>query len=937
MDLLVSLTVAVAAAFLPLHCEAVHCPPLSFRTVDVECRWVMGRPVPCDVPATPGTRAAFSCKPLYRLPETVAHRLTQPDGAAMDQSLCREDGSWAPMPFTCVPECGRVVGNGETLVVGGKAVNSPVEFPWHVAVYDRLYRTGISQVCGGTLITTKFFVSAAHCFAAPSPGTSKDVRLRPAKEFAAVVGKLHRDWAVVDSEAQTRDVQQVHVNGYGGPRLNHVRDLALVEMASAVDLTAATLPACVDWGMEGRRLRDGDVGSVVGWGGLWKAPASSLLQSASLPFVSKQRCLQMIPSQLVQYVLLNDDRFCAGIINSTTVAHGDSGGGLTFQSPDRKWYLHGVVSVGMPDMRTLTAFTNVTSFVQWMADKIQDEEIRSAATEHQVPLEIPREYTASDLEEEQKVAYFREDVGLNLHHLHWHMHYSNLGPRQALAKGRRAELLFYMHAQLVARYNGERLNNGLPRVKRLELREPIKEGYYPKLDSLVSSRVWPGRPPHTRLQDLNRDGLKINIEDLELWSSRIYDAISAGVVQKASGGTVNFTEEGGAELLGNIVESSMLSPNLRYYGELMNQGHILISLAHDPDGRYLESFGVMGDAGTAIRDPVFYRWHAYIQDFMRKYKASLPSYTEQQLAFPDVSVRGVDVQSDGSPRPNVLFTHWQASDLELSRGFDFSPRPPIFARLTHLQHQPFSYILQVENKSKKRKEGFVRIFLAPKFDENGEPMAFDDQRHFMIEMDKFPATLAPGVNVVRRHSWQSTLTIPFERTFRNLDANRPAAGHALDEFTFCGCGLPQHMLLPRGSPQGAQYHLFVMVTDYTKDQVQQPAQGSQGACAKATSLCGVFGGNYPDRRPMGFPFDRPPAPRVTTLRSFLTPNMLVQSVVVRFKDSVLAAPRNTTVFGTKDNVNKLPSVQNVSGDGPKRQALRRMIQMSSPDAEDDED
>lgn len=61
------------------------------------------------------------------------------------------------------------------------------------------------------------------------------------------------------------------------------------------------------------------------------------------------------------------------------------------------------------------------------------------------------EYTASELEEEQKVAYFREDVGLNLHHLHWHLYYTNIGPRQVVAKDRRAELLFYMHGQLLAR------------------------------------------------------------------------------------------------------------------------------------------------------------------------------------------------------------------------------------------------------------------------------------------------------------------------------------------------------------------------------------------------------------------------------------------------------------------------------------------------------
>lgn len=59
----------------------------------------------------------------------------------------------------CRAECGRLVGSGETLIVDGKPVNSPIEYPWHVAVYDKKFKGGIAQICGGTLVTTKFFVS----------------------------------------------------------------------------------------------------------------------------------------------------------------------------------------------------------------------------------------------------------------------------------------------------------------------------------------------------------------------------------------------------------------------------------------------------------------------------------------------------------------------------------------------------------------------------------------------------------------------------------------------------------------------------------------------------------------------------------------------------------------------------------------------------------
>lgn len=57
----------------------------------------------------------------------------------------------------------------------------------------------------------------------------------------------------------------------------------------------------------------------------------------------------------------------------------------------------------------------------------------------------------------------------------------------------------------------------------------------------------------------------------------------------------------------------------------------MISFAHDPDYRHLEDFGVMGDVTTAMRDPIFYRWHAFIDSIFSKYKATLPSYSQQQV------------------------------------------------------------------------------------------------------------------------------------------------------------------------------------------------------------------------------------------------------------------------------------------------------------------
>lgn len=167
-----------------------------------------------------------------------------------------------------------------------------------------------------------------------------------------------------------------------------------------------------------------------------------------------------------------------------------------------------------------------------------------------------------------------------------------------------------------------------------------------------------------------------------------------------------------------------------------------------------------------MRDPVFYRWHAFIDDIFQEFKATLPTYPESnvssisnsstsspfyidftleynifnlhfgsQLNYQGVTVTGVQLQPEGGSN-NEVNTFWQQSDVDLSRGMDFQERGSVFVRFTHLQHQPFTYNITVNNEGAAR-QGTCRIFIAPKVDERGNPWLFRDQRLLFIEMDKF--------------------------------------------------------------------------------------------------------------------------------------------------------------------------------------------------------
>lgn len=149
---------------------------------------------------------------------------------------------------------------------------------------------------------------------------------------------------------------------------------------------------------------------------------------------------------------------------------------------------------------------------------------------------------------------------------------------------------------------------------------------------------------------------------------------------QSTGKTVHLDEKNGIDYLGNMMESTTVSINREYYGNLHNIGHIFIAYAHDPDNRHRESFGVIGDSATAVRDPAFYRWHAFIDDHFQVHKKRLRPYSVEQLGYPDILITDATVKTDDDETNGILHTFWQQSDVNLAQGLDFLPRGNVFAR-----------------------------------------------------------------------------------------------------------------------------------------------------------------------------------------------------------------------------------------------------------------
>jgi hypothetical protein len=457
---------------------------------------------------------------------------------------------------------------------------------------------------------------------------------------------------------------------------------------------------------------------------------------------------------------------------------------------------------------------------------------------------------------------------------------------------RQGELFFYMHQQMLARYNTERLAHGLdPVVALADLTAPIGEGYDPG-PALKRFDGFRERLPGRTLAAEDAD-------QLDTWRSAILTAIGDRQFL-GPGGPVAITRTN----LGENVEGTVarLRPQMdrdRYRG-LHNFGHNFISSRSEPNDQG-ERVGVMAITRTAIRDPVFWRWHKEIDELNHRWQQTQDPYDLASDA-PAVLVRAT---LDGAAEP------WASPDLILCRtaelpggdapdllegggqrlgeaafggdrwDLDFAqgevvlpdgttfrttaeltttvrqrelvvdpppgqPGPPFSGTIDYLTHEPFCWFLRVENPGQQDLSVTVRLFLAPE----AVPADAAEERRWWIELDKFIQPVPAGRRVVvfRPDELSSVIKKPADKDPADLPAPQPGGDD--DGGSYCQCGWPYTLLLPQGTSAGMGFRLLVLLTDAARDQVPEP-----GHCG-SMSYCGAAD-RYPDVRDMGYPFSRP--------------------------------------------------------------------------------
>uniref|UniRef100_A0A1B0CQ41 Trypsin-like serine protease n=1 Tax=Lutzomyia longipalpis TaxID=7200 RepID=A0A1B0CQ41_LUTLO len=226
-----------------------------------------------------------------------------------------------------------------------------------------LQTTNLSFICGGTLISERIIISAAHCF------HNREERLYPAQDVIAFLGK-HNLRKLTEKGAVIAEIAEIHIHpdftrNNGGA---FDADIAVLVLQKPAEFGDFIQPACL---RHRESLPADRMGVIVGWG---RDEHNNLLtyepRRLEIPIVSEAECLA---AGKIFSIITTPRTFCGGWRDGRRgPCHGDSGSGLlTYE--DHKWQLAGIISLavkhpisGLCDLSQYVVFTDVSKFVGWI-------------------------------------------------------------------------------------------------------------------------------------------------------------------------------------------------------------------------------------------------------------------------------------------------------------------------------------------------------------------------------------------------------------------------------------------------------------------------------------------------------------------------------------------------------------------------------------------
>uniref|UniRef100_A0A8C8SWG9 matriptase n=1 Tax=Pelusios castaneus TaxID=367368 RepID=A0A8C8SWG9_9SAUR len=246
--------------------------------------------------------------------------------------------------------CGTRSYSKKSRIVGG--LNSEVgEWPWQVS----LHVEGHGHVCGASLISNKWLLSAAHCFQ-----DEPRIRYSDSSLWTAFLG-LHDQNDPDNEKVQKRRIKRIISNTMFND-YTYDYDIAVLELQDPVEFTNTVGPICLP-----DATHDFPAGKaiwVTGWGATSEGGAGAkILQKAEIRVINQTMCNTLLDNQMTPRMM------CVGVLTGGIDAcQGDSGGPLVSVESNNRMFLAGVVSWGDGCARRNKpgAYTRVSVLRDWI-------------------------------------------------------------------------------------------------------------------------------------------------------------------------------------------------------------------------------------------------------------------------------------------------------------------------------------------------------------------------------------------------------------------------------------------------------------------------------------------------------------------------------------------------------------------------------------------
>ncbi|XP_061196173.1 dorsal-ventral patterning tolloid-like protein 1 [Saccostrea echinata] len=287
------------------------------------------------------------------IPTCSPNDFTCSDGTCIDRSsVCdgRNDCASGNDEVLCSSSCGVppiTPSLGNSKIVGGKEA-TPGSWPWQASLQYGSFR---DHMCGGTLISPQWVMTAGHCF--------EDDR-SPSK-WHVLLGNHHMNKQ--DAHQVEVGVSKIIVHeNYDEDTTEN--DITLLKLQTPVTLNNYVNLVC----LPKRTVSNGQHCYITGFGDTMGTCCRNVLKQAEIPIIDVGKC--------------NSTRYTDGQIFSTNICagydkggidtcQGDSGGPLVCNI-DGKWQIEGITSwgVGCADPMSPGVYTKVYDYLNWIQKTI---------------------------------------------------------------------------------------------------------------------------------------------------------------------------------------------------------------------------------------------------------------------------------------------------------------------------------------------------------------------------------------------------------------------------------------------------------------------------------------------------------------------------------------------------------------------------------------